>query len=233
MAFGDDDGESLLRFLDLEFNRVEGVHLGLKADTEDLIEPVSLRGAFAYGFSDKLTKYSVGVTVDVTEALSLGADYYRNLGLISDQGYYGKEFNSLTALLVKNDYRDYYVNEGWTAFISVRPKSWLSMKISVVDEEHSAAEVATDFSLFNTSAPSRSRLTSSLKIHSSSRLRQPMTTDGSMASERCTFRQSDRGFLPPRGSESDSLRDFRPTDRRGSGSSRWSRLQAATGLSAL
>ncbi|MDH3252330.1 MAG: DUF5686 and carboxypeptidase regulatory-like domain-containing protein, partial [Ignavibacteria bacterium] len=107
--------------LDILFNRVEGVHLGLKGEVDDLFDVLSVRAGISYGFSDKRPKYHFGATLFPSGDAAVGVDVYRRLDHRRDAGYYGPIFNSFTSLLARNDYRDYYATEGWRVFVTSRP----------------------------------------------------------------------------------------------------------------
>jgi hypothetical protein len=141
----------LLQYLDAGFNRVEGFRLGGKVDLEKVTSWLDLRGGFAYGFSDKRSKYFGGVTAYTSGARSVGmsGDFYHMVDHRPDGGYYGMLFNSLTALFVKNDYRDYFANDGWRAGIVVAPSRMLRAGLAFVSEKHSTLLQATDYSFFN------------------------------------------------------------------------------------
>jgi len=145
-----DDSFSLLKFLDIEYNRVEGLHLGGTVSFEKLFNRLDVRGGYAYGFSDKQSKYNAGATVflDTTRHWGIGVDYANRLSVIPEQGYFEKEFNSLTSLFVRNDYRDYYVSEGWEVFVSFEPTRRVRGKVTYIDQDHSDAIVNTDYGFF-------------------------------------------------------------------------------------
>src|SRR3970282_2267224 len=98
----------------LSFNRVEGFHLGLHADFDKLTDLAKLEAGIAYGTASSVTTCSLGATFYPLSGhrFGIGGEVYRNI--IAQQGreYYGKTFNSLTALFDKNDYYDYYRSDG-------------------------------------------------------------------------------------------------------------------------
>jgi hypothetical protein len=145
-----DDSFSLLKFLDIEYNRVEGLHLGAALSFERLLNRLDVRGGYAYGFSDKQSKYYAGATVflDTARQWGIGVDYANRLSMIPEQGYFGKEFNSLTSLFVRNDYRDYYMSEGWEVFVSYEPTRRVRGRVTYIDQNHSDAMVNTDYGFF-------------------------------------------------------------------------------------
>ncbi len=152
---GDGKATSALRHLDLSFNRVEGLHLGAHIELDSLFGFLDLRSGLAYGFSDKRGKYNVGATVFTSSKreLGFGGDVYRAMQYRPDAGHYGDVFNSLTSILVKNDYRDYYEAEGWRVFMAFDPIPTFSTRLSFAAEQHRSVVQNSDFSIF-----ARSRL---------------------------------------------------------------------------
>lgn len=144
-----------LKFFDLSFNRVEGLHLGARYEGEDLHPVITLQGGFSYGISDRASKYLLGATVfsSRTRALGFGGNVYRRIDSRPDGGYYGPLFNTVTALLGKNDYNDYFQAEGWSLFVRGTASKKLRGKLSFVSEDHHSASRRTNFSFIY---PSRS-----------------------------------------------------------------------------
>lgn len=160
MTFGVGDSgaaSSIVNFLDISFNRVEGAHLGVQVELNEISPFVAPRAGFAYGFSDRLTKYAVGATVFPfkDERLAVGGEYHRELSIIPDRGYYEALFNSFTALLDKNDYRDYYLSKGWQIFADVNTSGVFKIRMAYLSEEHTTAVQNTDYSLLRRSRPYR------------------------------------------------------------------------------
>ena len=147
---GDNKSFSLLKNLDVSFNRVEGFHLGGKVVLDSLNALAEARAGFAYGFSDKRTKYNFGATLFTSpqRKLGFGADVYRIVDYRPDAGYYGALYNSITSLSVRNDYRDYYEAEGWRAFVTFKPSNKHQGELSFISEDHSSVLQNSDFSLF-------------------------------------------------------------------------------------
>jgi hypothetical protein len=139
-----------LEYLDLSFNRVEGFRVGGKFDVDQILPFLGVRGGFAYGCSDKQSKYFGGVTLYPwkNRIVGFGGDMYRQLEHRPDQGYYGPLVNSCTALLAKNDYRDYYRADGWKAFVVAHPSAVVSAELSFIAARQTTVVQNTDFSFF-------------------------------------------------------------------------------------
>jgi hypothetical protein len=146
---------SFLKFLDLSFNRVEGVRVGARYEAENLHPLISLRSGLSFGFSDRVSKYLFGATVfpSAARVVGFGANVYRRIESRPDGGYYGPLFNMVTALFDKNDYNDYFWSKGWSLFIQGTASKKLRAKLSFVSEDHRSAPQRTQFSFIY---PSRS-----------------------------------------------------------------------------
>ncbi|MCK5573848.1 MAG: carboxypeptidase-like regulatory domain-containing protein [Bacteroidetes bacterium] len=140
----------ILRFADVAYNRVEGFRLGIRGDFDSVLNVVDVRTGFAYGFSDQLTKYVVGATVFAsdTRVFGIGGDLYRRMDHRPDLRYYGSALNSLSSILVKNDYWDYYRSEGWGVFVTGKPSTAVVTRVSFVSEDHRSMRNTADFGVF-------------------------------------------------------------------------------------
>ena len=144
------ESASLLELLDLEYNRVEGFHAGVKYASGPAIPWMELRGRVAYAFSRKRAVWGAGATVYTSgeRTLGFGMDAYSKVAHRPDQGYYDVLYNSLTSVLVANDYRDYYSAEGGKAFVVAQPVEWLRAEAGYVNELHGSLPQTDDFAVF-------------------------------------------------------------------------------------
>ncbi len=156
-ALGGEGAGALFDFASMHFNRAEGFFLGAHGRSESLLPHTALYGEFGVGFSDNLAKFRVGATVYAsgTKALGIGAEVYRSLDHLPDGGYYGALINSLTALIDKNDYRDYFYAHGYRAYVTARPSRRVTATASFLSEQDYSAFATTDYSLFSNSDPYR------------------------------------------------------------------------------
>jgi hypothetical protein len=147
---GDSGSVSAIEHLDVYFNRVEGVHLGLKNEFDKFSNVATINAGFAYGFSDKRWKYNIGATIFTSpkKPFGIGGEFYRRTDHRFDAGYYGALYNSFTSLIAKNDYRDYFETEGWRAFFQAEPSKVFAARFSFVHEQHISVQQNSDFSIF-------------------------------------------------------------------------------------
>jgi len=137
-----------LSLIDFTFNRVEGFHLGFSATIDSVTDRLSLRGGWAYGFSDRRATYGAGVTwyTGRTRAVGLGGDVYRSVAGAPDHGLYSPFTNAFAGLFGKEDYGDYYRAEGGKASITVRHSSLFRWSLTYTSEQERPMPVATDYS---------------------------------------------------------------------------------------
>jgi hypothetical protein len=148
----------VLKYLNIRYNRVEGPFLGFQGTRDSVVWRLSLSGAAGYGFSDRKFKFGLGISgfVDSTRRFKMGADIYRDIENIPDEGYYPSFAVMLGALLNKVDYRDYYYTEGWRTYVDWNLSRRLSTRLQYANEKHSRADKNTDFSIFEHSKKFRS-----------------------------------------------------------------------------
>jgi hypothetical protein len=144
--------ESPVKYLDLHFNRVEGLFLGGQITKDSLVSPrTSVTGEAGYGFSDHVWKWGVSVNQRLLlgPSLSVGAEVYRRLAHRPDADFYGDFDISIGSLFDKNDYRNYYLACGWQGSVTVHPLRWLSSELMYQSEKETSLLNSTDFSFFS------------------------------------------------------------------------------------
>ncbi len=145
-----------LSYVDLRFNRVEGLFLGGKFDLDSVTNSLALRGGLGYSFDDKRWKHSAGATYYVTSrrSLGIGADVYRKLDNRPDEGYYGDLQILFGTLISKDDYRDYFLSRGWHGFVEGNFLSHVGtpdvrMQLGYTNEEETSLKKITEYSFLN------------------------------------------------------------------------------------
>ncbi len=106
----------------VRYNRVEGLFLG----TQVTCRPTRRIGLSfplmaGYGFNNKTWRYSVGLQQGLLKAeqLTLGAAYFEETA--SNDGWRVRwTENSLAALLLKEDFMDYFGRKGWKVYANER-----------------------------------------------------------------------------------------------------------------
>ncbi len=151
ISLGSDTGGvlSYLQFIDAHFNRTEGFFLGLKYSTDTLFKNTSLQGSAGYGFSDEMFKFNIkGIHYpDNKRRFGLGISIYRNINNTPDAGFYNSLQITLASLIGKNDYWNYYLNQGLKTFLIINPINFLKTSIAFIDEMHRSVGVNSNQSL--------------------------------------------------------------------------------------
>ena len=145
--------EGFLKYLDLHFNRVEGLFLGGEVTVDSIAPWMKLSAKAGYGLSDKRWKYGAEAEffLDEKRNYSLGLGGSKDLGHFPDEGFYDTFFITLSSLLSKIDQRDYFYTFGWKFFVGAKPFRRLSLKATYRSEEHKTAHKMTEFSLLDRS----------------------------------------------------------------------------------
>ncbi len=148
------------RFMDPEreavyvsYDRVDGLSLGLRLP--HIWHPASrnrfqLLGKLGYSFSSKRTQYRVGLErrqLFGSSLVAVGAELHhlvdtRDRWIISDTE------NSLAAFVLREDFRDYYLDDGYSIFLRSLLSSSLSMRLSYQYSGIENVENKTNWSLF-------------------------------------------------------------------------------------
>ena len=142
--------ETPIRFLDLRFNRVEGLFLGADVESDSIGTRWKFHVAAGYGFNDRRWKGRVGVTcfLAVDRSVSLEAGVFRDVALAPEEDLYSTFSNTMSTLFWKNDYRDYFYQSGGTLRVRWNPWRRLSAMAGLSVHEDRTAHQTTDFSFF-------------------------------------------------------------------------------------
>ncbi len=152
-----------LSFVEVWFNRVEGLHLGVSKTFRQVMDDLDLRGGIGYGLSDKDLKWNIGSTFHFgPERVSSGTQvpaspkkrvFELSVDLYDTQVYFpepllpGLFLNSFSALLIKEDVEDYYRTAGMSAAVSYIPSSVTRMSVSVLSEQQLSVYQHTNYSI--------------------------------------------------------------------------------------
>ncbi|NUN70395.1 MAG: carboxypeptidase-like regulatory domain-containing protein [Bacteroidetes bacterium] len=157
-----------LSAMELWFNRVEGVHLGINKTFKRIVEDLDLRGAVGYGFSDDAWKWKAGVTyyfgpawdasfasanTPVQRSFALALDLYDTQIYFPEPLLPGLLLNSFSAVLLKDDVQDYYRAAGGSASFSFIPSTVTRITAGVMSEQQLSVYQNTAFSLLKKGTP--------------------------------------------------------------------------------
>ncbi len=140
-----------LQYIDARFNRVEGFFFGGKYQIDSVTNSTAVKGTAGYGFSDNIFKMNFWGTqfFDEKRNYGFGFEIYRKLDNSPDGNFYHPLLNSLTSLIGRNDYRDYFLASGWRVFSVLKPINNLKFEIGFNSEWHKSLFVNSDFSFIS------------------------------------------------------------------------------------
>lgn len=150
---------SSLRYIDIRYDRVEGLFLGgnytyisgkswqmVGFGSEGLINSSGSTGwrlsvAAGYGISDRIFKWRLSAAYPLLQenALEIGLDAHRDIAHFADGDFYPALVTSIFSLFGRNDYQDYYMTYGWKAFINAKPFHGASASLSFTSESEKTA----------------------------------------------------------------------------------------------
>lgn len=122
---------------DAAYNRVDGLRLmaGLSYEHPDSLIP-SFEAMGGYAFSSERGRYRLGLSQTVLRGpapVTVGGRIFRLLKSDDDK-IIGESENSLFALLVNEDWKDYYEAEGAYGFVTFTPVRWGNLEIGYLSE---------------------------------------------------------------------------------------------------
>lgn len=120
-----------------QYNRVDGLSVGLTgrfADPDSLL-PTAWAGG-GYAFESARWRYRLGLeqTILRRPALAVGGETFRRLAT-DDEWLISNMENSVFAMVIGEDYRDYYESEGARAYLRTRPFDGLRIETGFHFEE--------------------------------------------------------------------------------------------------
>ena len=132
------------------FNRIEGSHLQLNEEFDDL-KTLNIYGYAGYGFSDKKMKYGFDFSYNPKSArgFKVNIGFFQKLkSLFYDLNSIFVGYNTITSLLSKVDQYNYYYANGYDVSISKSFLPQTELALNYHQEIQSTAVTNTDFSIF-------------------------------------------------------------------------------------
>ncbi len=131
------------------FNRVEGNYVGVGLKSSSLLKRTKLTAIGGYGFSDRRWKYDFGATYELPleDDVTIGASVFRRLANREEEDIYSRLDVTLGALLYRDDYRDYYLSEGWQGSLRWSLSPSVDAGLSYTDEKQTSVVTNTNYSL--------------------------------------------------------------------------------------
>lgn len=166
---GKDSPLSFLKYVDLRFDRVEGLFLGgtytyfsggkrtgLTVSSEGTAVQNENRGwradvAAGYGISDKTFKWRLGGDYPFGEktTIDIGADVYHDIKHFPDDEFFSPLATTLTSLIGTDDYYNYYMARGWQGNVVISPVKRLVAGLTFTSEDESSVIDHTSFSILS------------------------------------------------------------------------------------
>jgi len=120
------------------YNRVDGPMLwgGVKYEHADSIIPW-FEAVAGYAFGSSRWRYRLGLTQTVLRGpapVQIGGNVFRELKSDDDK-FISETENSVFALTVNEDWKDYYESEGAYGFVRVSPLGWNEFEVGYLSEE--------------------------------------------------------------------------------------------------
>lgn len=137
----------------VRYNRVEGLFAGAEFSRDywrmNKPEKPFLFGHLGYSLSAKEFQYLVGFEKGFMSKsrLALGSEYHRIIDS-PDKWFISDDENSAAAFLLKEDFQDYYLREGWSAYINQYITTELQWTLGWESEQYHSVEKNTNWSLF-------------------------------------------------------------------------------------
>jgi hypothetical protein len=154
---GNGDSFSFLNYIDARFNRVEGFYVGGKLSVDSMTTTSRFFGSVGIGFSNEQLNYVIGLEffTSPNRTVTFGVEYHRSTTRFPEGGYYGDLYNSLTALIDKNDYGDYYLARGIRAYTIYSPSQRFKGTLSLLREDHASLRNTTNYGFLSRAKPFR------------------------------------------------------------------------------
>ncbi|MBN2411370.1 BamA/TamA family outer membrane protein [candidate division KSB1 bacterium] len=137
----------------VNYNRVDGITLGLQFPSAGWWERhnhnFAILGKGGYSFSSKKTQFSLGLEKWLLEdrRFTIGGEYH-DMTDSEDNWIIDDTENSLAAFFFKQDFKDYYNREGFTAYVCDYLTHSLKIKAEYRNDQFTNLEKKTDWSIF-------------------------------------------------------------------------------------
>ena len=135
------------------YNRVDGITLGLQFPSDGWWERhdhnFAILGKGGYSFSSKKTQFKLGVEKWLLRdhRFTIGGEYH-DMTDSEDDWIIGDLENSLAAFFFKQDFKDYYNRDGFSAYMSNYLTHFLHVKAEYRSDRFTNLEKKTDWSVF-------------------------------------------------------------------------------------
>ena len=156
VTLGDVSGAGI-RYLDIRYNRVEGLYLGADVTIDTVFNSVNVHASLGSGLSDKRWSGVFGGNFffDTDRYFSAGAEFHRTMQNIPDENYQSDFLVALGSLFAKSDYRNYYYSSGWKISLATQPFRRFAAEATLLNEQETSVSKRTDYSFIDRALPFR------------------------------------------------------------------------------
>ncbi len=139
-------------FVAFDYNRVDGLFLGLKLDRNHKIydnKPFQIYGGLGYAFSEKAVRFQLGLDKFWGDEyrFAAGAELH-DVTNTQDDWRVGQTENAVNALLFKNDFRDYFRTKGYSLQVSQNLNSYLKLAAIYRADDYTSLTNRTRWAVF-------------------------------------------------------------------------------------
>ncbi|MFQ5636475.1 MAG: BamA/TamA family outer membrane protein [bacterium] len=141
------------KYVIARYNRVEGTFLGFRLPQSRVYRRwgnrFGLFGEAGYGFDNDKWRYQIGGQLSFLQELNntVGAEYH---DFTDSQDFWllPTSENTLTALLAKKDFFDYYERKGFSVFAVQKISYFIKLKVAYTNDEYFNIDKSTNWALF-------------------------------------------------------------------------------------
>ncbi len=137
----------------IRYNRVEGLFIGLDLDRDykklEYPDQAFMFGSVGYSFGAKEIEYMAGLEKGVFNDFrtSFGGEYHRQI-LTPDLWRMSYNENSLAAVLLREDFHDYYMAEGGSAYYEQYMTQGIRLQVGYHYDQLDSVDKNTNWSVF-------------------------------------------------------------------------------------
>jgi len=140
----------------MDYNRVNGLYLGLRMDKEHRIysdKPFQIYGEFGFAFGNKDWQYQLGVDKfwgNRSTRFTTGGEFH-NMTATQDEWLVGNLENAFNAILLKNDYKDYFQTRGYSLHAGQNLNSNLRFTATYTNDQYFSETNHVNWAVFRPS----------------------------------------------------------------------------------
>jgi len=150
----------LLGLLDLRFNRVEGLMLGIRTSRDSILSRFEVEVGAGYAFSADRWNWQVAVSTRFgarprgpnqpgSRGVGISLSFSDGVARSPSAGFYPVPLNTLSSMLFQDDYYDYHTSRGWRLDVSPVDRSGLGIDLFLARATHRSLAAMNGWSISN------------------------------------------------------------------------------------